>query len=41
LAEQRLDASEAIMKRWREAYGDDVQPGIAAVQAATKADPPS
>jgi hypothetical protein len=35
LPEQRLDASEAIMKRWREAYGDGVQPGLAAVQAAT------
>ena len=39
LPEQRLDASEAIMKRWREAYGDDVQPGIAAVQAVAHAAP--
>jgi len=31
LPDQRLDASEAIMKRWRDAYGDSVQPGIAAV----------
>lgn len=36
LPEERLDANEAIMKRWREAYGDDVQPGLTAVRT----DPP-
>jgi hypothetical protein len=25
---QRLDAFEPIMKRWRAAYGDDVEPGL-------------
>jgi hypothetical protein len=32
LPEQRLDANEAIMNRWRQAYGADVQPGLAAVR---------
>jgi hypothetical protein len=32
LEENRLDTSESIMKRWREAYGDGVMPGIAAAR---------
>jgi hypothetical protein len=28
----RLDASEPLMKRWREAYGADVQPGVDATR---------
>ncbi len=29
---RRLDANERINQRWREAYGDDVQPGIDTVR---------
>jgi hypothetical protein len=36
---QRLDASEPIMKRWRDAYGDDVEPGLAATESATTGAP--
>jgi hypothetical protein len=29
---ERFDASERLMARWKKAYGDDVQPGLAAAQ---------
>jgi hypothetical protein len=29
---ERLDASESLMQRWREAYGAGVQPGVEAVR---------
>jgi hypothetical protein len=29
---ERLDASESLMQRWREAYGAGVQPGVGAVR---------
>ncbi len=29
LPETRLDSSESIVKRWREAYGDGAEPGLA------------
>jgi hypothetical protein len=32
LAEQRLDAYEPLVQRWRTAYGDDVVPGLDAVR---------
>lgn len=31
---QRLEESEPLMKRWRQAYGDEVTPGLDAVHAA-------
>ena len=31
---KRLDGIEAIQQRWRDAYGAEVQPGLAAVRAA-------
>ena len=33
LKELRLDESEAIQQRWRDAYGSDVEPGIEAARA--------
>jgi len=33
LPEHRLDANERIMQRWKDAYGDDVQPGVDATRA--------
>jgi hypothetical protein len=32
LEENRLDTNDSIMKRWRKAYGDDVEPGVGAVR---------
>jgi hypothetical protein len=32
LEENRLDTNEAITKRWRDAYGNDVEPGVGAVR---------
>jgi hypothetical protein len=32
LAETRLDTNERIAQRWRDAYGNDVEPGIAATR---------
>lgn len=34
LPESRLDSNARIMQRWREAYGEAVDPGIAAVKRA-------
>jgi hypothetical protein len=34
LPETRLDSNERIMQRWREAYGAEVEPGIAATRNA-------
>jgi hypothetical protein len=34
LPEHRLDANERIMQRWKDAYGDDVQPGVDAARSA-------
>jgi hypothetical protein len=34
LPETRLDSNESIMQRWREAYGAEVEPGIAATRNA-------
>jgi hypothetical protein len=34
LPEERLDANTAILKRWRDAYGDDVAPGLEATRLA-------
>jgi hypothetical protein len=34
LPEQRLDANAKIMERWRDAYGDAVQPGPEAARAS-------
>ena len=33
LPEHRLDANERIMQRWKDAYGDDVQPGVDATRS--------
>jgi hypothetical protein len=33
LPERRLDANERIMQRWKDAYGDDVQPGVDATRS--------
>jgi len=35
LPEARLDNNERIAQRWREAYGDGVEPGIAATRSPT------
>jgi len=32
LPETRLDANERITSRWRQAYGDDVEPGLGAAR---------
>ena len=32
LAEERLDNNERIVKRWRAAYGDNVEPGVEAAR---------
>ena len=32
LPESRLDANERIAQRWREAYGEGVEPGLAATR---------
>jgi len=32
LPEERLDDNERIVKRWREAYGDSVEPGVEATR---------
>ena len=32
LPEARLDANERIVQRWRQAYGDSVEPGLAATK---------
>lgn len=34
LPESRLDSNERIMQRWRDAYGEAVDPGVAAVKQA-------
>jgi hypothetical protein len=34
---ERLDASEALAKRWKSAYGDNVVPGVEATRAAPPA----
>lgn len=33
LEENRLDTDDRIMKKWRDAYGDDVQPGAEAARS--------
>jgi len=40
LPEVRLDTNERIAQRWRDAYGADVQPGIAATRAHARSDLP-
>ncbi len=34
LPESRLDSNERIAQRWREAYGEGVEPGLAAVRSS-------
>ena len=34
LPESRLDSNARIMQRWRDAYGETVEPGIAAAKQA-------
>ncbi len=37
LAEERFEDNERIAQRWRNAYGDDVEPGVDAVRRADQA----